>query len=127
MQSKISLKKPINSELAGSFCIIHVFCVALAEVIVKFRDKIRSLEKEVKSILKQEDEEKQLRVSEMEVNKARNMIEHEQEIFSRPAKTWIPSSNQKSGTEVKKAAKKEKRKKPETVLIMYTIHACIML
>ena len=31
----------------------------------------------------------QLRVSEMELNKAQNMIEHQQEIFSRPARTWI--------------------------------------
>ena len=34
----------------------------------------------------------QLRISEMEVSKARNMIEHEREIFSRPARTWIPST-----------------------------------
>lgn len=31
----------------------------------------------------------QLRVSEMELNKAQNLIEHKQEIFSRPARTWI--------------------------------------
>ena len=85
------------------------------EVIAKYRDRIRHLEPEVRSILKQEEEEKQLRVSEMEVNKARNMIEHEQEIFSRPAKTWIQPSNQKPAHEGKKAPKKEKRKKPETV------------
>ena len=88
-------------------------------MVVKFRDKIRSLEGEMKSILKQEEEEKELRVSEMQVNKARNMIEHEQEIFSRPARTWIQASNQKSATsEGNKAAKKEKKKKkPETVRI----------
>ena len=43
----------------------------------------------MKSILKQEEEEKQLRLSEMEVNKARNMVEHEAEIFSWLARTWI--------------------------------------
>ena len=93
--------------------------VIFAEVVVKFRDKIRGLEGEMKSILKQEEEEKELRVSEMQVNKARNMIEHEQEIFSRPARTWIQASNQKSATsEGNKAAKKEKKKKkPETVRI----------
>ena len=31
----------------------------------------------------------QLRISEMEVNKACNMIEHQGEIFSRPPRTWI--------------------------------------
>ncbi len=90
--------------------------IFFAEVVVKFRDKIRGLEGEMKSILRQEEEEKELRVSEMQVNKARNMIEHEQEIFSRPARTWIQASNQKPASEGKKAAKKEKKKKkPETV------------
>ena len=84
-------------------------------MIAKYRDRIRHFELEIRAILKQEEEEKQLRVSEMEVNKARNMIEHEKEIFSRPAKTWIQPSNQKPATEGKKASKKEKRKKPETV------------
>ena len=36
----------------------------------------------------------QLRISEMEVSKARNLIEHEREIFSRPARTWIPTNTQ---------------------------------
>ena len=31
----------------------------------------------------------QLRVSEMEMNKARNLLEHDEEIFSRPARTWF--------------------------------------
>ena len=31
----------------------------------------------------------QLRVSEMEMNKARNLLEHEEKIFSRPARTWF--------------------------------------
>ena len=54
---------------------------------MKYRDKVRELQGEVKAILKKEEEEKQLRLSEMEVNKARNLVEHEAEIFSRPART----------------------------------------
>ena len=70
----------------------------------------------------------------MEMNKARNMIEHEVEIFSRPAKTWIRSSSdrkRKNGTDgggnetegvpgkraKREAIKKMKMKKPETVHI----------
>lgn len=33
----------------------------------------------------------QLRISEMEMNKARNLIEHEEEIFSRPPRVWFQS------------------------------------
>ena len=63
------------------------------EVIVKYRGKIRSLEAEIKQILKQEEEEKQLRLTEMEINKATNLIEHRDEIMSRPARTWIKADS----------------------------------
>ena len=36
----------------------------------------------------------QMRVSEMEMNKARNLIEHEEEILSRPARVWFQSKVQ---------------------------------
>jgi ATP-dependent RNA helicase DDX27 len=62
---------------------------------VKYRGKIRSLEAEIKQILKQEEEEKQLRLTEMEINKATNLIEHRDEIMSRPARTWIKTTGQK--------------------------------
>ncbi|XP_015766933.1 PREDICTED: probable ATP-dependent RNA helicase DDX27 [Acropora digitifera] len=61
------------------------------EVIDKYKSKIEGLEKDVKAILKQEGEEKELRVSEIQMNKARNLIEHEKEIFSRPPRVWIQS------------------------------------
>ena len=64
---------------------------------MKYRDKIRQVEGDVRSILKQEEEEKQLRLSEMEVNKARNMVEHKAEIFSRPARTWIQGATAAAG------------------------------
>ena len=30
-----------------------------------------------------------MRMSEMEISRAQNLIDHEKEIFSRPARTWI--------------------------------------
>ena len=62
---------------------------------MKYRGKIRSLEVEIKQILKQEEEEKQLRLTEMEINKATNLIEHRDEIMSRPARTWIKTTGKK--------------------------------
>ena len=62
---------------------------------MKYRGKIRSLEAEIKQILKQEEEEKQLRLTEMEINKATNLIEHRDEIMSRPARTWIKTTGKK--------------------------------
>lgn len=62
---------------------------------MKYRGKIRSLEVEIKQILKQEEEEKQLRLMEMEINKATNLVEHRNEIMSRPARTWIKTTGKK--------------------------------
>ena len=82
---------------------------------MKYRDKVRALESEVKSILKQEEEEKQLRLSEMEMNKARNLVEHEKEIFSRPARTWIQGSGGKRGAGPEAPGPLSKRAKREEI------------
>ena len=95
-------------------------------MVVKFRDRIRSLEGEIKAILKQEEEEKQLRLSEMEINKARNLVEHKSGILSRPARTWIRGGgrgkravgqdvSQPPGKRAKREAIKKRFKKAETV------------
>ncbi len=43
----------------------------------------------------EEREERDLRKAEMEANKAENLIEHEVEIYSRPARTWFQTEKQK--------------------------------
>ena len=97
---------------------------------MKYCDKICKLEGEVKSILKQEEEEKQLRLSEMAIKKASNLIEHESEILSRPAQTWIKKDGgkRKVGQDIplplSKKAKREEirekvRKKAETVSMSF--------
>ena len=65
------------------------------DIVVRYRDQIQKLATEIKSVLKEEKEEKELRLSEMEVNKARNMLEHEREIYSRPPRTWIQTNPRK--------------------------------
>ncbi len=70
-----------------SICVYELNYVIIIEVIVKYKDKIHALEIEIKAVLKQE--EKHMRLSEMAISKARNMIEHRTEILSRPARTWI--------------------------------------
>lgn len=50
-----------------------------------------------------EREERHLRKAEMEASKAANMLEHESEIFSRPARTWFQSEREKK--EIAKRAK----------------------
>jgi len=37
----------------------------------------------------------QIRRAEMELKKGENMVEHEEEIFARPARTWFQTANEK--------------------------------
>ena len=66
-QAKLPVKNriiqpPVVCILIGTLLLFHS-----SEIIVKYHDKICKLEGEVKAILKQEEEEKQLRLSEMAI------------------------------------------------------------
>ncbi|EPQ60803.1 DEAD-domain-containing protein [Gloeophyllum trabeum ATCC 11539] len=67
-----------------------------AEDVTKWAEELEELKDEVAEILKEEKEEKELRRAEMELKKGQNMIEHEEEIYSRPARTWFQSEKEKA-------------------------------
>lgn len=71
-----------------------------------WQTKLESFERDVIQILKSEREEKELRKAEMEAQKATNMIDHRDEIFARPARTWFQTKGEKRAvaSEAKKAA-----------------------
>lgn len=75
---------------------------------------------EIEEILKEEREEKQMAQAEMQVTRGQNLITHENEIMSRPKRTWFESEKEKrvakklgrtelNGPDVL-SGKKEKRK-----------------
>lgn len=57
--------------------------------------RVQELRPEIKEIIQEEREEKELRRTEMELTKGQNMLEHEDEIKSRPARTWFQSQKEK--------------------------------
>ena len=69
-----------------------------------WQNKIESLEKDVVQIHIAEREEKELRKAEQEALKLQNMMDHRDEIYSRPARTWFQSKREKEN--VKLVAKK---------------------
>lgn len=84
------------------------------EIINKFKNKLRAFQEDIQEILKQEREDKELRITEMEANKARNMIIHRDEIQSRPPRVWFQNETGKAKegkTSSKKSRKEEKLKK----------------
>uniref|UniRef100_A0A7S0ZAT2 RNA helicase n=1 Tax=Timspurckia oligopyrenoides TaxID=708627 RepID=A0A7S0ZAT2_9RHOD len=64
-------------------------------VVEKWRERIDGLDAQVKQVLQREREEKELRVAQMEAEKAVNMLEHADEIKNRPPRTWFQSNEQK--------------------------------
>ena len=69
-----------------------------AAVVAEMRAKINAMSDDIVAIHVEEREEKALRKAEMEAAKAMNMVEHEQEIFSRPKKVWFQSTTEKQRT-----------------------------
>ena len=61
------------------------------EQFARWAPKLEEFNDEVAAFLKEEKEEKAIRQAQMELKKGENMIEHEQVIFSRPARTWFQS------------------------------------
>jgi ATP-dependent RNA helicase DDX27 len=66
-----------------------------AEVVQHWSDKLVELKDEISEVIREEKEEKQLRQAEMELKKGQNMVEHQDEIFSRPARTWFQTGKEK--------------------------------
>lgn len=64
-------------------------------VVAHFVDKIKSLESHVEEVIQAEAVAKLDRIAEMEAIKAQNIIEHADEIKSRPRREWFASNTQK--------------------------------
>lgn len=58
-------------------------------------ERLEDMKDEIAEVLKEEREEKLLRQADMELRKGQNMVEHEDEIFSRPARTWFQTEKEK--------------------------------
>jgi len=65
------------------------------EAIEQCREKVEMIESDIQNILQEEQEEKHLRIAEMEATKASNIIKYEEEINSRPKRTWFQSEREK--------------------------------
>jgi ATP-dependent RNA helicase DDX27 len=65
------------------------------EVVSSMITQLDELKGEVEEVMKEEREEKAMRTAEMELTKGSNMIEHRDEIMSRPKRTWFQSEKDK--------------------------------
>ncbi|KAH8835254.1 DEAD-domain-containing protein [Flagelloscypha sp. PMI_526] len=66
------------------------------EAVSKWVLRLNDMKDEVAEVMKEEKEEKELARAEMELQKGQNMMDHQAEIFSRPARTWFQSGKEKA-------------------------------
>ncbi|KAK2080603.1 hypothetical protein QBZ16_000457 [Prototheca wickerhamii] len=66
-----------------------------AATVAEWQDRVERLAADVAAVLAEEYEETAARRAEMEAQKATNMLEHEAEIFARPARTWFQTAKEK--------------------------------
>ncbi|CBQ73546.1 related to DRS1-RNA helicase of the DEAD box family [Sporisorium reilianum SRZ2] len=66
-----------------------------AAVASKMLETLEQLKPEVDAVLREEKEEKALRIAEMELKKGENMAAHADEIFARPKRTWFQTGADK--------------------------------
>lgn len=64
-------------------------------MITEMNDKLESLADEIEEILKEEKQEKQLAQIESEVTRGENLMRYQDEIMSRPKRTWFESEKEK--------------------------------
>lgn len=72
--------------------------VIAPEAVDSWRARIDSWAGDIDAVIASEREERQLRIAEMEADKADNLIKHSEEIRSRPARTWFKSEKAKEAT-----------------------------
>ncbi|KAI0348024.1 DEAD-domain-containing protein [Trametopsis cervina] len=65
------------------------------EAVSKWSQRLEEMKDEISAVLQEEKEEKHIRQAEMELKKGQNIIEHEAEIHSRPARTWFQTGKEK--------------------------------
>jgi ATP-dependent RNA helicase DDX27 len=71
------------------------------DVVSACSKSLSDINEDVLAILHEEKEEKLVQRAEMELRKGQNMIEHENEIFSRPARVWFQSGKAKEASQSK--------------------------
>lgn len=69
------------------------------EAVAKMAEDLANLKQEVQEVLREEKEEKALRTADMEIRKGENLIEHRDEIMSRPARTWFQTEKEKKASQ----------------------------
>jgi ATP-dependent RNA helicase DDX27 len=75
------------------------------EEVERWTKKLKEMEDEIEEVLQEEKEERAMSITERDLKRGENMIVHEDEIKSRPKRTWFESEKDKVAAKEKGAAR----------------------
>jgi len=73
---------------------LHISIYQCPDVVTKYKDRISAMEKDIDMIELQEKEEKEMRSTENQMNKAKNILEHKQTEMSEK-RTWFQTHKER--------------------------------
>jgi len=73
---------------------LHIYIYQCPDVVTKYKDRISAMEKDIDMIELQEKEEKEMRSTENQMNKAKNILEHKQTEMSEK-RTWFQTHKER--------------------------------
>lgn len=91
--------KAVIKQNSGSDKVRHR--ILESDVISLCAKSLDDINDDILAVLREEKEEKTIQRAEMELRKGQNMIEHEEEIFSRPARSWFQTGKEKEASKSK--------------------------
>jgi hypothetical protein len=62
---------------------------------MKYRDRIQKMEKDIGDVMKMEAEEKVLRIAELQMNKAKNILQNPANVNGQPERTWFQTKKER--------------------------------
>jgi len=74
-----------------------------AEKVKTLANEIAGLKNEIMGVLQEEAQEKELRGTEMQITKGQNLLDHKDEIYAKPKRTWFQTGKDKASAREKGA------------------------
>lgn len=69
------------------------------EEVERTKEQIAAMEEDIRSITREEKTDRVMRMADMEAKKAGNLVEHNEDIMARPARTWFITEKEKKANQ----------------------------
>lgn len=96
MELDLTFKVKLINCLFAFLSFVWLGCLFSSEVISEFKEKIGQLKKEIKELDRSEKAEKEMRIAELQLSKAKKVLDHGPDPISRPKRKWFQTNQEKN-------------------------------